>query len=109
MKSTFKFIKNIFVYALVATLLLSPLGWVLVVMFFYIEKSEWCKDTWLILDILACNLRHKTGINRTISGWTGQHLHLPRYKKQARLIDGYFGKNHCIIQFRYERKKGYVK
>lgn len=94
---------------LVATLLLSPFGWVLIGMLFFIHKSQWCLDTWLLIDKLACNICHRTGLNRTISGYTGQRIHLPRYKIQAKFIDLIFGKNHCVEQFTYESKRGWVR
>ena len=97
-------------YALVATLLISPLGW------FYIAcgigcsfRSQYCMRQWFALDVLACTTIHGT-YRRTISGYTGQRLHLKRYKLQARVIDRLalmFGdsENHCFRTYEWERQE----
>jgi hypothetical protein len=108
-KSILKVLQNFFGYSLVALLLLSnPLGCFLLGMLFFINKSQWCLDTWLLIDKLTCNLFHRTGLNRTISGYTGERLHLKRYQLQAKVIDFIFGQKHCHKEFLYEKKKGWV-
>lgn len=62
-----------------------------------------------MLDIFACHVFHNTGSKRTISGWTGQHMHLSkRYHYQAKVIDFGFGKGHCELTFKSEQVKGQV-
>ena len=105
-----RFLRNMAGYTLVATLLISPIGWILVCMLPLLKRSQYCFNTWLILDVLVCNLCHRTGVHRTLSGYTGQHMYtVKRYYIQAKFIDFIFGKNHCSNEFKEERRKGYVK
>lgn len=67
-----KFIKNLIGYALlVLALIVSPIGWVLLIMLLFINRNQYCLNTWLIIDKLGCHLCHNTGLHRTISGYTG--------------------------------------
>jgi hypothetical protein len=97
-------------YAFFGYLLLgTPLGVFFLVQFFFISKYPYCFSTWLVLDIFACHVFHGTGVKRTISGWTGQHMHTSRrYYYQAKVIDFAFGKDHCFKTFKSERAKGYT-
>ena len=105
-----RFLRNIAGYTLVATLLISPIGWILLCILALIKRSKYCLDTWIILDKLVCHLCHRTGLNRTLSGYTGQYMYkIKRYRIQAKFIDFIFGKNHCSEEFKKERSKGYVK
>lgn len=96
-------------YLLVATLLISPIGC------FYglcaigaILGNQYCMRQWMALDILACTTIHNTQ-RRTISGYTGERLHLRRYRIQARVVDFLamlFGDepNHCERAYQWEKK-----
>jgi len=69
---------------------------------------------WFIIDLLICTIAHNTDM-RTVSGWTGQHMHnKKRYYYQAKVIDWLAevagdGPNHCYRAFQWEVKKGRVK
>ena len=104
-----KTLRQLIGYLLVATLLISPIGC------FYILcavgavfRNNYCIKQWLALDILACTTIHGTQ-RRTISGYTGQRLHLKRYKVQAAILDRLaiiFGdsENHCERAYQWERR-----
>lgn len=116
-----KMLRNLLGYSFVAFFVLSPfvpygnfVGYVLAVFFLIqlplIRKYEYCLSTWYLIDLLACNAIHKTGITRSISGWTGQHMkEIKRYHYQAIVIDFVFGKNHCWQEFQKEKANGDVK
>ena len=103
-----RFIKNLAGYTIVASILISPVGLILLLMLPFIRWNKWCANTWIIISKLVCNLCHSTGIHRTISGWTGQHITKPRYKIQARFIDSMFGESHCVNAFEHEKFMGWV-
>lgn len=115
-----KMLKNLLGYIFVAFFLFSPfvpyghfVGYLLAVFFLiqlpFINKSNYCLSTWYLIDKLACNAIHNTGKYRTISGWTGQHMHvMPRYRYQAVLIDSVFGKGHCWEQYLSEKANEHV-
>lgn len=85
------------------------LGVFFIIQFPFINKNTYCFFTWYILDIFACHVFHNTGSKRTISGWTGQHMHqYKRYYYVSVVIDFGFGENHCINEYLSEKKKGYV-
>lgn len=109
-----KTIRQLCGYALVATLLISPIGWFYAVCgigcFF---RSAYCFNQWLALDILACTTIHNVR-GRTISGYTGERLNIRRYKLQAAVIDFLAilcgdGKDHCLRAFHWEQETGRVK
>lgn len=110
MKPIIKALRQLLGYVFFAYLLLdTPLGVFFLVQFFFINKYSYCFFTWYVLDIFACHVFHGTGSKRTISGWTGQHMHThKRYYYQSRVIDFGFGKNHCIKTFLGEKAKGYL-
>ena len=110
MKPIIKALRQLLGYVFFAYLLLdTPLGVFFLVQFFFINKYSYCFFTWYVLDIFACHVFHGTGSKRTISGWTGQHMHkYRRYYYQAKAIDLIFGKDHCFKTFKSEHDKGYV-
>lgn len=116
----FKTVKNFIGYLFVAFFLLAPfvpygefVGYILAVFFLiqlpFIRHCDYCLSTWYLIDVLACHCIHKTGLYRSISGWTGQHMFdKKRYEYQAKVIDFIFGKNHCVEQYLKEKDKGYI-
>ena len=104
-----RMLRQLLGYALVATLLVSPIG------LFYalcgigcLLRNDYCFKQWLALDILACTTIHNTQ-RRTISGFTGQHLHINRYALQAKFIDSLAimcgdSKNHCLRSYEWEKR-----
>lgn len=69
---------------------------------------KYCLRQWLALDIIVCTIIHGT-FRRTISGYTGQRMHLKRYKLQASVIDTLaklFGddKDHCLRAYGWEKR-----
>jgi len=117
----FKMLKNLAGYLFVAFFVLSPfvpgghyVGYILALFFLIqlpsINQCDYCLSTWYLIDVLACHCIHKTGRNRSISGWTGQHMTTKkRYYYQAKVIDFIFGKDHCLQEFQREKAKGYVE
>jgi hypothetical protein len=105
-----KALRQLLGYAFFAYLLLdTPLGVFFLVQFLFIKKYPYCFYTWYVLDIFACHVFHSTGSKRTISGWTGQHMHKSRrYYYQAKVIDFGFGKDHCFNTYLSELEKGNV-
>lgn len=110
-----KALRQLFGYCLVAYLLLNtPLGVFFLLQFLFIKKYKYAFYTWYALDVLICHICHGTGIKRTISGWTGQHMHkYKRYYYQAIVIDWLLellgdGPNHSLRTFNNEKKQGFV-
>jgi len=96
-------------YLLFATLLLSPAGLFLCLLFPFIKTNNYAFQTWLLLDRLTCTVCHNTK-RRTISGWTGQWQNsIKRYYYQAKVINFLIGdKQHCYKAYLWEKSKGYV-
>lgn len=115
-----KSIRTLLSYVLAVSFIFSPfipygqyIGYVIAVFFLiqlpFIRKNDYCLNTWYIIDVLACHCVHRTKENRSISGWTGQHMHkFRRYYYQAKVIDLIFGEDHCEREFIKERDKGHV-
>jgi len=108
MTAKLRMIRQLIGYALVATLLISPIGW------FYIAcgigcflRIDYCKKQWLALDILACTTIHNTQ-RRTISGYTGERMTTKRYHLQAKVIDRLAilcgdSEYHCLRAYNWEK------
>ena len=85
----------------------------LVVSLFFVRDGNYAFYVWYSIDVTICSIAHGT-VNRTISGWTGEHAtKSKRYMYQAKLID-YFafvfgdGWSHCERAYIWEKSKGYV-
>ena len=116
-KPVLKSIRTLFSYVLAVSFVISPfipygqyIGYLVasffLVQFPLIRKYEYCLSTWYIVDVLACHCVHGTGTKRSISGWTGQHMHSKkRYHYQAKVIDFAFGEGHCWNEFLKEKAK----
>ena len=109
-----KMLRTMVGYALVTTLLVSPVGWFYAICgigcFF---RSSYCFKQWFALDVLACTTCHNT-FYRTISGYTGERLHKKRYKLQGTIIDKLAewcgdGKDHCLRAYIWERNTGRIR
>lgn len=115
-----KAIRTLFSYVIAVSFIFSPfipcgeyIGYAIAAFFLIqlplIRKYDYCLSTWYIVDILACHCVHATGAKRSISGWTGQHMHeYKRYYYQSKVIDLLFGEGHCEREFTRERTNGYV-
>lgn len=114
MITTLQAIRQLLGYLLIATLLLSPVGWYLIYLAFFINRHGYEYYIWLILDRLACSICHKT-TKRTISELSGEMAYkgIKRYKKQAKLIDFLAYKlagqsNHCYSAYQWEKSQGFI-
>lgn len=103
-------------YCLAAYALLNtPIGVFFLVQFPLIKRYDFCFNTWYIIDVLLCHICHGTGYQRTISGWTGQHMYKhKRYYYQACVIDFLAsavgdGPNHCYRAYLREKELGYIR
>jgi hypothetical protein len=100
-------------YLLVATLLNSYVGYVLLALLPFIKVNVYCYNIWLAFDVFVCTVCHGT-VGRSISGWAGQHQDkYKRYYYVAMLIDFIFEKlgdkpKHCKRVFKAELKAGKV-
>lgn len=106
--------RTLIAYVLLALVfLVNPIGWVFLLFglgcFF---RIPYCLTVWYNIDVALCGFCHNTKL-RTISGWTGQHLHQPRYKVQAKVID-FLAElcgdqpNHCTRVYHQEKARGLI-
>ena len=70
-------------------------------------------NIWYQLDVMVNTICHNTRY-RTISSWTGERLHIPRYRIQAKVIDTLAitlgdKPRHCERMYLWEKKMGFIE
>lgn len=111
MLTAFKVLRTLLGYVLIGLPALLVFGWLLP--FIDVKQKNYAFNIWYAIDVAVCAIAHNT-YKRSISGWTGQHMHTkPRYKYQAMIIDFLLkkvdGPDHCWRVYTQELSRGYVK